>query len=55
MGPARVGAVSAALTLLPLVALAVLGTYRTTRVVAQRTTAAAHTRDDEAVPAPAQH
>ncbi|MEU7488522.1 MFS transporter [Streptomyces sp. NPDC042319] len=53
-GPALVGAVSAALTLLPLAALAVLGTSHTTRVVAQRTTAS-HTRDDESVPAPAQH
>ncbi|WP_030257205.1 MFS transporter [Streptomyces violens] len=53
-GPALVGAVSAALTLLPLVALAVLGTSHTARVVIRRTTAA-RARDDEAVSAPSRH
>ena len=39
-GPALVGAISAALTLLPLTALALSGAHRTTRVVAQHTRAA---------------
>ncbi|WP_242438512.1 MFS transporter [Streptomyces sp. CB00455] len=49
-GPPLVGAVFAALTLLPLTALALTGTRRHTRIVAQRTvTDRAH--DDAAVPA----
>jgi DHA1 family inner membrane transport protein len=53
-GPALVGTVSATLTLLPLTALALSGTRRQTRIVAQRTTPA-HTRADDMAPAPSQH
>lgn len=49
-GPALVGAVFAALTLLPLIALALSGTGHRTRIVAQRVTAAP-VRDDASTPA----
>ncbi|MEU6419171.1 MFS transporter [Streptomyces spiralis] len=52
-GPALVGTISAALTLLPLIALAVSGTPHMTRIVARHSPA--HGRDDEhAQAAPAQ-
>ncbi|MGW7073013.1 MFS transporter [Streptomyces sp. NPDC054855] len=50
-GPALVGAVFAALTLLPLIALALSGAGHRTRIVAQRNTAAP-VRDDASTPAP---
>ncbi|WP_421107184.1 MFS transporter [Streptomyces sp. NEAU-S77] len=53
-GPPLVGTVSAALTLLPLLALAFSGTPRTARIVARHTTRA-HAQDDEHAQAPAQH
>ncbi|CAM5289643.1 MFS transporter [Streptomyces coeruleorubidus] len=53
-GPALVGAVSAALSLLPLIALAVSGAPRRARIVAQRTSST-HVQDDAATPAPSQH
>ncbi|MDQ1006783.1 putative MFS family arabinose efflux permease [Streptomyces sp. V4I23] len=53
-GPALVGTVCAALTLVPLIALALSGTSHTARIVAQRTTPT-HTRHDEPAPAPSQH
>lgn len=49
-GPALVGAVFAALTLPPLIALALSGTGHRTRIVAQRA-AAASVRDDASTPA----
>ncbi|WP_353946440.1 MFS transporter [Streptomyces sp. HUAS MG91] len=52
-GPAMVGAVSAALTLLPLIALALSGTQQPARIVAQRTdTTAGHQPD---TPVTSQH
>ncbi|MFJ8542475.1 hypothetical protein ACIRFH_10755 [Streptomyces sp. NPDC093586] len=45
-GPAPVGTVSAALTLLPLTALALLGRTRPARVVARRTGTAERRADD---------
>ncbi|MEJ8654528.1 hypothetical protein WKI65_42475 [Streptomyces sp. MS1.AVA.3] len=51
-GPALVGTVSAALTLLPLIALALNRAPRQARIVAQRTNSP-HTQDNAA--APAQH
>ncbi|MCX5328904.1 MFS transporter [Streptomyces sp. NBC_00140] len=52
-GPPLVGTVSAVLTLVPLLALAVSRTPRTARVLAQRT-ASPHTRDAEPARAPSQ-
>ncbi|WP_405778622.1 MFS transporter [Streptomyces sp. NBC_01378] len=49
-GPALVGAVFAALSLLPLIALAVSGTPHRARIVAQRTRST-HVKDDAATPA----
>ncbi|MGY3061525.1 putative MFS family arabinose efflux permease [Streptomyces sp. TE3672] len=51
VGPALVGAVSAALTLLPLTALALTGTRRQDRIVAQRTDPAAGVLGNERTPA----
>jgi predicted MFS family arabinose efflux permease len=51
-GPPLVGTVIAALTLLPLTALAVRGTSQTGRIVAQRTAAPVHTPDEERAQAP---
>ncbi|MGA5200435.1 MFS transporter [Streptomyces variegatus] len=53
-GPALVGTISAALSLLPLIALALSGAPRQARVVAQRTSPT-HAQDDAATPAPSQH
>ncbi|MEU9918593.1 MFS transporter [Streptomyces sp. NPDC051001] len=53
-GPALVGTISAALSLLPLIALALSGAPRPARVVAQRTSPT-HAQDDAATPAPSQH
>ncbi|MGO4634963.1 MFS transporter [Streptomyces sp. 2RAF24] len=53
-GPALVGAVSAALTLLPLIALALTGTRQQPRIVTQRT-APAPAHDDTTAPVPARH
>ncbi|MEV5786432.1 MFS transporter [Streptomyces sp. NPDC052287] len=53
-GPALVGALSAALTLLPLIALALTGTRRPARIVAQRT-APAPVHDDTTAPVPSRH
>ncbi|MGW0551741.1 MFS transporter [Streptomyces altiplanensis] len=53
-GPVLTGAVFTTLTLLPLVTLALSGTHRRTRIVAQRTTAV-RTRNDETSTAPSQH
>ncbi|MGQ4380568.1 MFS transporter [Streptomyces sp. SAS_267] len=50
-GPALVGAVSAALTLLPLSALALTGTRRQARIVAQRTDPATGVMGNERTPA----
>ncbi|MFB0620322.1 MFS transporter [Streptomyces sp. AGS-58] len=50
-GPALIGAVSATLTLLPLIALALSGTKRPARIVAPRTTPA-RARDNTPAPAP---
>ncbi|MFJ3445797.1 MFS transporter [Streptomyces sp. NPDC086081] len=56
-GPALVGAVSAALTLLPLIALTLSGTSHAGRIVAQRTAAPRpdRVRDDATRPAPPRH
>ncbi|MFF4793359.1 MFS transporter [Streptomyces sp. NPDC001276] len=53
-GPALVGAASAALTLLPLIALALSGTRRQARIVAQRT-ALARVRDHGTAPVSSGH
>ncbi|MFB6508298.1 MFS transporter [Streptomyces sp. NPDC002466] len=53
-GPALVGAVSAALTLLPLIALALTGTRQQPRIVAQHT-APAPVHDGTTAPVPARH
>ncbi|MEV6618309.1 MFS transporter [Streptomyces sp. NPDC051051] len=53
-GPALVGTVSATLTLLPLIALALSGTARPARIVAQRT-APARVHDDTTAPVPSRH
>ncbi|THC47347.1 MFS transporter [Streptomyces sp. A1499] len=53
-GPALVGAVSAALTLLPLIALALTGTRRRARIVAQRT-APTPVPDNASAPVPSRH
>jgi DHA1 family inner membrane transport protein len=53
-GPALVGTISAALSLLPLIALALSGAPRQARVVAQRASPT-HAQDDAATPAPSQH
>ncbi|MFE6752751.1 hypothetical protein ACFVDQ_04035 [Streptomyces sp. NPDC057684] len=52
-GPALIGTVSAALTLLPLIALASRGTRQPARIVAQRTEAAA--QREAAAPATSTH
>ncbi|MFF9090968.1 MFS transporter [Streptomyces sp. NPDC014991] len=56
-GPALVGAVFAALTLLPLTALALTGTRKPTRIVAQHTRRLPreHGCEEPAAPAPARH
>lgn len=53
-GPALIGAVSATLTLLPLIALALTGARRQSRIVAHRTTPA-RTRGDETASVPSGH
>ncbi|WP_240468525.1 MFS transporter [Streptomyces dangxiongensis] len=53
-GPALVGALFATLTLLPLIALALSGTRRQARIVAQRT-APAPVDDDITAPGPSRH
>ncbi|MFD6358398.1 MFS transporter [Streptomyces roseolus] len=53
-GPALVGTVSAALTLLPLIALTLTGTQQKARIVAQHT-APAPVHDDTTAPLPTRH
>ncbi|MFE2424355.1 MFS transporter [Streptomyces hokutonensis] len=53
-GPALVGTVSAALSLLPLIALALSGAPRQARIVTQHTSST-HVQEDDATPAPSQH
>jgi DHA1 family inner membrane transport protein len=53
-GPALVGTVIAALTLLPLIALAAHGSSRKGRIVA-RSSSPTHTRHDEPAQVPSQH
>jgi DHA1 family inner membrane transport protein len=53
-GPALVGTASAALSLLPLIALALRGAPRQARIVAQ-CTSSDHARDEAGTPGPSQH